>query len=292
MINQGALRLLATQNTDGGWDWTGTPDTRASVGVPSPANTIGVTAMGLLKAYEQVHNPAFLNACLTSYNLMLTNSTAPGYRTRGADITFLVGLSTVTGNAVYADFARTQWDAVLANPTFSPGGTATSFAVTTTVAHRGGAKWSVFDLNLSAVGLEALNGYFPGSGYDAQAVELADVTSTTVVGLTNADDYYPLAASGAINTYTITGTHASEIPGLMAIILAAQQPDGSIDGGVQYTAYCLTSLVQAGNIGQPVYAMLNYLTISMNSAGGWTDSGGEYTEADSEVVGAISTLFY
>lgn len=42
-IIRGADRLLETQNDDGGWDWMD-PDTNTTAGVPSPSNTIGVTA--------------------------------------------------------------------------------------------------------------------------------------------------------------------------------------------------------------------------------------------------------
>ena len=52
VITKAADRLVALQGTDGGWDWDITGLTAHSGTYPSPVNLFGVTALGLIDAYQ------------------------------------------------------------------------------------------------------------------------------------------------------------------------------------------------------------------------------------------------
>jgi hypothetical protein len=282
MMDAGALRLVSTQNNDGGWDWTSTPDTDSSLGIPSPANTIGVTALGMLRTYKHITNQAYLDSSIKSYELLLANSST---RIRGSDITFLVELSEITGNSIYADLAKTRWDADVV----TYGTDATGFA-NFLVTNRSGAKWAAWDINLTVVGLDALNRYFPGQGYDSQAIEMAEVAHTTIAGITTADTSYTLAVAGAIETYVLTGLYSADITTLVADLLATQVADGSFESDIQSTAYAIISLDKVGANSQQIMAAANFLSSVQQVSGGYVDAWGEYTEVDSEATQAIEKL--
>ncbi len=61
-ITRTADRLVALQGTDGGWDWIVTGLTAHSGSYPSPANLFGVTALGLIDAYQETGNTAYSTA--------------------------------------------------------------------------------------------------------------------------------------------------------------------------------------------------------------------------------------
>jgi len=58
-IIAGANRLVETQNNDGGWEWTNPNLVKTDT---SPVNTFGVTAQGLLDAYELTGNTSYLGS--------------------------------------------------------------------------------------------------------------------------------------------------------------------------------------------------------------------------------------
>ena len=116
-ILKAANHLVNTQNSDGGWNWQITPDSPVTPALPSPYNTLGVTAQGVLDAYKISPQAQYLNTCVNAYGLMVINSTNANpsiHRIRGTDITFLVELSEVTGIAAYANFAKTRYESALA----------------------------------------------------------------------------------------------------------------------------------------------------------------------------------
>ncbi|KKK74868.1 hypothetical protein LCGC14_2879450, partial [marine sediment metagenome] len=297
VIQNAAFRLLATQNEDGGWPWTN-PDTDPTTGVPSPKNTLGVTAQGMLDSYKLLGLPRYLEASVATDDLMVVNSTNPDptwHRIRGPDIPFLVELSEATGNSTYADFAKARYESAI---TEFGGGTATGFAEFIRDIRKGSYPELIsWDINFYIQGVLALDRYF--GTYGADAVAMAEVIYTSLyVSTVDFDisdpnqEYYGLAITGALEAFATTGDTHSEVATLTAMLLLRQQPDGSFLSGpvwnevLQPTAYTVMVLVKVGE-DRAAASAVNYLVGSQESNGGWLEDGVEYTEAGSEIAQAI-----
>jgi hypothetical protein len=239
---------------------------------------------------------------------MVTNSTNANpsiHRIRGTDITFLVELSEVTGIAAYANFAKTRYESALAE---FGGGNAKGFAtyIQGVRVSQGLPDIVAWDINLYVQGALALNKYFLGQGFDADAAAMAGVIYTALyVSVppavtpvfdisskptgTPTNDYW-MAVSGALEAFVTTATYPTESTSLIANLLTDQQQDGYFIGNGdnnQTTAYAVTALVKAGNQIAAEKAV-GYLTSTQNTNGGWTEVDGyEYTETDSEINNAI-----
>jgi hypothetical protein len=302
-ITKGADRLIATQNDDGGWDWPNPDNDSKFPKQTSPANTIGVTAQGLLDAYKITKNNIYLNACINkTYNLLLSNSTNPipyaGYRRdeiRGPDITFLVELSEVTGDSTYANLARTWYLATLSN-FFENSATKLAESIRNGRLPSQSALIS-WGINLDIQGVLALNRYFAGQGFNAHAASMTEVIYnsfyvTPVVNLSDpTQDWYGFALSGAIEAFTSTGLHLDKIDSLKSALIASQLPDGSFESSTQTTAYAVMALLKAGEINAAnakTKKGVKYLVNRQSVGGIWLDSDSiEYTESDSEAIHAI-----
>ncbi len=297
VIHNAAFRLLATQNADGGWEWTN-PDTAPSTGVPSPKNTLGVTAQGMLDSYKQLHLPEFLAASVATYDQMVVNSLDLGSRMRGPDIPFLVELSEVTGSSEYANFARAEYDTALID---FGNGSATEFAEFIRDVRKGSYPELIsWDINLYIQGVLALDGYF--GNYGADAVAMAEVIYTSLYVATvdfdigNPDQsYYSLSVTGALEAFVTTGTHLDKVTELTTSLLSLQQPDGSFFDGsdgefLQPTAYAIMALVKVDE-DRAVISAVNYLIGGQEQNGGWVEvswgGGTECTEVGSEIAQAI-----
>lgn len=299
MMTRAALRLLATQNNDGGWEWMN-PDTNPSQGVPSPANTLGVTCQGLLDCYRVGSSARCLTACRAVYDSMVTYSEDPDpskHRIRGPDITYLVELSEVTMTRSYADFAKTRW--VSARAEFG-GGTATGLAQwirDTRIAQSLPAIIS-WDINLYVQGLLALERYFPGEGFGSQANEMVEVIYDSLyvppVDFDITDDTlneFWNGISGALDAFLSTETHPTQSGALASQLVGGQEDDGHfpgiVDGSdIQTTAYAVLALIKAEK-DRAVLSSINYLVGSQLNNGGWLYDGGENTEVTSEVIQAV-----
>ena len=264
-ITAGADRLVETQNADGGWDWGDMAGTTSISDAASPKNTVGVTALGLLSGYHVNSNQAYLDAAELAAAYITANHLAAN-RMRAPDMTFLVELSDITGNAAYLTTAQDGWSAILATHT-----TATSFGNYIVAARN--SQIAIWDLNLYVVGLMAI-------GETADAIELAAVTETAVgTYLDETKDYYSLALSGAIETYALTGVNTGAIGGLSAALIGLGNTD------VQSTAYAVMALLR---INADVSSGISYLLSTQDGSGGFIETdGSEYTEPDSEAVQAL-----
>ena len=299
-VIRAAGRLVETQNNDGGWDWQN-PDTNPSTGMPSPPNTLGVTAQGVLDAYRVTGKSEYLAAVMNAYSELLTNSTNgdPSIRKiRGLDILFLVRLSEATGIPAYASFARARYQAAV---TELGGGTATGLAqyIRNARLSQSLPPLIAWDIDLYVRAALSLDGYFPNQGFGADAAAMTEVIYTSLYQGTvdfnisnQGQDEYWLSITGAVEAFTITGLHAAERDSLMTSLLASQQPDGHFPGvvsggNVQTTAYALMTLVKAGKE-VPAARAMAYLTRAQGANGGWMETDGfEYTEVDSEVLHAM-----
>lgn len=304
-IVKAADNLLATQNEDGGWEWMN-PDNDPSTGTPSPYNTLGVTAQGLLDAYKLTLNTDYLAVCVRTYDGMVMRvenwenyrlkSTDTYWRIRGPDIPFLVELSEVTDNSAYADFARARYENALDE---FGNGTATEFAEYIRDARIGQGYPAVisWDINLYIQGALALDGYYPAQGYSTQAIDMAEVIYNSLyVGNDfdfenkNQDEYW-LAYTGAIEAFATTGTHTTEVFGLMSALLGGQEPDGHFVGvgdgsDAQTTAYAITALLKATETSAAVRGAY-YLIGAQLPTGGYLYDGGGNTEVTSEAAQAL-----
>ena len=269
-ITAGADRLVETQNADGGWDWGDMAGVTSITENPSPKNTVGVTALGLIEGYRISGNQAYLDAAVLAAGYIEVNLLA-GERVRGPALTFLSELADITGDATYTDMAVTAWETLLANLAWSADGTATAFG--NYILSVRNSQLAMWDINLYVVGLMAI-------GKTADAVELATVTETNIdTYLDETLDYYSLALSGAIETYALTGVNTEDIAGLATALISL----GNID--VQSTAYAAMALLRT-NTGVTDY--ISYIVAAQDATGGFIDTdSSEYTEADSESIQAL-----
>ncbi len=293
-----AARLVATQNNDGGWEWEN-PDTDPATGTPSPYNTLGVTAQGVLDIYRINRDTAYLTACIAAYDAMVINAgddDPAKHRIRGPDIPFLVELSEVTGNDTYATFAKERYEAAV---TEFGGGTATGFAeyIRDIRIGQGWQALVAWDIDLYVQGALALHRNFPGGGYDAHAVAMAEVIYKWLYvdapgfnfGDTEMDEYW-LTYTGAIEAFATTGTHATEVEALVDDLLGSQETDGHFEGigagwDTQTTAYAVMALLKVGETAA-ARAGAEYLEGDQFGNGGIGDEV-ENTEVTSEMTQAI-----
>lgn len=294
-ITKAADRLVETQNNDGGWEWDN-PDTNPATGIPSPKNTVGVTAQGVLDAYRVNEKEAYLDTAKDAFGYMEDLSSGD-WRIRGPDLTFLVELSEETGNLAYADFAKTRWGA--AKTEFADG-TATGFAQYIRDTRKPNYPALIsWDIDLYLQGALALNRHFPGQGFGTEAQEMAEVIYDSLYvdgdfdfSDTNQDEYWA-AFDGAIRAFATTGLHTAERNSLITDLLSSQESDGHFVGvgdgsDVQTTAYAIMSLLKA-NRRAPTDGAVDYLTGSQLSNGGWEYGASiENTEVTSEAAQAIS----
>lgn len=298
VIERAAFRLLATQNNSGSWEWTN-PDTNPTT-LSTSVNTLGVTAQGMLDYYKLLGSPRYLDACIIAYNQMVVNaqSELPGDKTprrmRGPDIPFLVELSEVTGDSVYAEFAQARYSANL----IEFGSLAELVRDIRIDECQALISW---DINLYVQGALALHRYFPNGDYDTQAVAMAEVIYTSLyveqvdfdLGGDTQTAYW-LAVTGALEAFASTGTYPVKVTDLTSSLLAVQQLDGSFLSGLvwnetfQPTAYAIMALIKVGGYDRAVVSAVNYLVGSQEPNGGWLEGGTtENTEVGSEIAQAI-----
>jgi len=298
VVAAAAARLAETQNSDGGWEWLN-PDTDPLTGVPSPFNTLGVTAQGLLSSHRSTPNAAYLQACQSTYQALLANSASPTpsvHKIRGTDLTFLVGLSEATGDSTYAEFARTRYQATLAE---FGGGTATGLALYVRGVRLGQPSYIAWDTNLYVRGAVALESYFPGQGFGADAEAMAEVIYAALYESPvdfqvedQTQDSYWMSIAAVVESFALTGVHPAEREALTSSLIASQHADGhfgdpATSGLVQTTAYAVYALVRTGSQGAALGGV-SYLAGAQGTSGGWQESGGsENTEVDSEALHAI-----
>lgn len=289
VIRKAADRLVATQNNDGGWDWSLDADpTNASAN-----NTIGVTAMGTLEGYVITGKVEHKNAAINAYNLIQSWSSDSSWRIRGPDISFLVKLSEIQGNSAYADLARAEYLEALSKN----GGT--SGLVSLIKSKRTSLPALIpWDINLYVKGALALNKKYPGEGFDADARAMTEETYNSIYGaspdvdLSNTtQDYFLSIHTGAAESFALTGLHSDKKESLLADLLSRRESQGLFldnygDKDFQTTAYAIMSLLSGNNRSGSIKSA-EYLRDSQESNGGWGVGINGETEVDSEVAHAL-----
>ncbi len=299
-VVKAADHMVTTQNTDGGWDW-GTPDSSPATG--SAVNTLGVTAQALVDAYRLTHQAKYLIAANKTFALLQKNSAPSTFKLRGPDISFLVDLSTVTGDPKYADFAKTGWDNDL---TRFGSGTATGFGDSIRDA-RHSQGWDgliPWDINLFVQGVTKLANYsVANAAYGADATALAQVIFDDVNAATplfnwndDTENGYLFGLTGmlsAMSTVTVssaitandvstklmTYSHSGAFFDLSDV--NAQGATPSVDDHlttVQTTAYAVKALMQSPQNVASAQPSIDYLLAQQDSvSGAWKDGVDENT---------------
>ncbi len=341
-----ADRLVTLQNGDGGFPW--------KISSPPPStssNILGITSIGVLKAYELEDKEAYENSLAKSY--MYAVNTAPGWIEEAGewkespagvnsfpDVTFLVWLAEaaatddsllaainaqVSGTTAtdIAALAKARWDDIVdhlgaTHPSVE--GTATAMAEYLRDFRHNVQNLDAiipWDLEAGVKAALALDAFYPGEGYDAQAVEIVNVLFACVddtldVGgaclyFDSTDSVsqgeYIIGLTGAIEASAETGLHTVKAAELEAILLLLQEEDGSwlyygpdfdaASGAAQSTAYAIMALFAQGDVAAraAAFSAADWLVDTQNF--GWHPQGGaseEITEVDSECAWAIKMV--
>lgn len=324
-LSFGANRLVLLQHADGGW-FFGANDTDcgAGPGVSCP-NTFGVTALGLLDAFNHTGNIALRNAAIVTGDALVAKfgGQNPKQRPFTFDVEFLIELSRTTGNMVYRDTAN-QWFSVITSNFPNPADRVDAIlAGRESQGLRTLGAWDVAELIVAAKDTSNL-AYAAGAANRIIQRE-ADIAENAVT-LSGWKDTNPahrfdqcpnpngcgqpgngfsfdltLLAEGAL----LRALH--DVPGFVAkrdeyrsFLLSQQDPEGSWDlRDSQITSYVVRGLSSIG--GTDVDTALAkagcfFLTNQLTN-GGWpafvdpSGNGGENVEVNSEVMQALAVFF-
>ena len=308
-------RLVETQHTTGGFRWkiTDLPDYTSH-------NTLGVTAIGILKAHELLDNPDYETALAKAYKFIVDNADVDSW----PDIPFMIELADaadedaslltainaqVSGTTVagIAALAKTRYDGGLL---LAHGPTVTEMAnwiLDYRDAYPGYGFWEVRSIVKACLSLES---YYPDETYDYydQALEAAAVIYENLDAGTYAFDIddetqecYVLGISGAIEAFSDLGINPVETLEMTELLISYQTDNGYWDAGedavsdeesVQSTAYAIMALLAQGDNDAKISALegINWLVNNQDELGGWDpchSTGVENLEVDSEAAWAI-----
>jgi hypothetical protein len=286
-INKGGGRLLALQGPGTGlipynWEWTVGDNDFTS------ANLQGITATGLLAAYEKTKNKAYLNAAKNSGDTLKARYAAdPTQRPYPSDVEFLVRLYQDTKDKSYLDTAKNWYKVVTVDFTAEAN-------VVRLIALRGGsmAGWDI----AAQIRAAAATGFKDYARDMAYAV--INHSSEWVHVPSYGWDYTSLSYGSLLWAFHDIGGDVlfrSTIKYYQDYLLANQGDDGSWDSDYQNTAYIILGLDAVKGWGKGTRDALSdavdYLTDTQADNGGWVYEGyGEYPEVDSECVMALQSV--
>ena len=311
-IVSGGSRLQSLQNADGGWYYRAA-DTSCGYGPGvSCTNTLGVTALGLLSAYDRSGDPLTLAAAVaTGDRLVADYLAAPTQEPHSQDLEFLVALTQATSDPQYEATATLWFQAILAlhpdaaeyvDQNFADRGTLFTAAV-----------WDVASLIRTA---KAAN----EADYASAAANRVRERETEWMDLDPTHRWDHCGNSGGCGPadnpwsydHTLIGMGSMlwaihDLPGFDAdidayrsFLLSQQDAEGSWDAGdLQVTAYVILGLSAVGGTGTSaaIQSAAAYFIANQLPASGWPSwivgeaAGAENTEADAEIIRAIATLF-
>jgi hypothetical protein len=307
-IKKTADRLVALQSVppgpptpaDYGWDWvvTGLTSHTAS---PSATNLYGVTALGLIYAYQETGTSAYLAAAKKTADFMKYGNPSAGdfWNGRGSyswgyssDYRFLMTYSAVSGDPSYRTYALAAWAWQKANvPRYADGSQS--------------ILWSHFADQWIGTGMYGA-GAWGTSDWVLAALQMGDTTwaqhmaavihanMTKIIANVNSNDYAEMGMGSALQCLVTLDpiTYASDIAGLRTKLDSLQLPDGSWDfgstpGDPQTTAYVVMGLVKAGDF-TAASKGADWLVTNQMTNGGWNESPDENSEPDSEAMQALT----
>jgi len=301
----GADRLDCIQNADGGWDFdvTGLVSCPPGGPGPSPSNTFGVTARGMLDAFSLKKDAHYKASAVETGNalkaqqLLHTACAGPADRPVTANVLFLLDLSKTLGSAgsSYKTAAKDWFACITAD-----------FTGTTRADDRLDRRIGFGQDNLGAwdVAFDVRTALtIGGSTMKAYALaELARVFARQAdwdKSAPAADTFWDVLSKAHLllamaPVRTANAQIKAKILEFTSDLLAAQFPDGSWgDGTTQTTAYAvlgLNSVPQNALIRAAVKDGVAFLLSQQNLGnGGFADGeGGENSEVNSEVLQALT----
>lgn len=293
-----ADRLVALQSpTDGGWDWYVNGLTSHTAN-PSAYNLYGVTALGLIDAYELTGNMAYLTAAKNTADFMKYGNSSNGdfYHGHDAyhwgysyDYRFLMSYSAVSGDPSYKNYALDAWAWQKANiPAFTDGNQETLWAI---YPDPGYAAWGTSDWGLATLKI----------GDTLWATNMTTVMHSHMAEIILSD---PMAMGSTLRFLATIGGYAGDVILLKDTLVTLQKLDGSWEfPGYPYpctqsTAYAVMGLWTAGEY-TAAQKGADWLVSTQGTLGalpgGWpqTDYVGGYdetSETDSEPLQATFTV--
>lgn len=298
-VKKAADRLVALQGTDSGWDWIVTGLTEHS-GDPSASNMFGVTALGLIDAYQVTGASSYLTAAGSVADMMEGYGTDyAAFKAAGLghswDLRFLEAYAEETDDTSYSNFAEAYWDWVKAReePNVYDDGSQEDFYqfYIGYPVSPGYAIWDCADYGLAALAM----------GDTTWASAMAVVVNSHLGEIEGTDEYRFIGWGHALEFLSAVDstTYTTEIASLITNLTYYQNPDGSwlgsaVQGTVQNTAYAVMGLAAAGE-GAAARDGADWLvanqTITGDCIGGWTETDAEeYSQVDSEALQAIKSV--
>jgi hypothetical protein len=304
-ITNAADRLVALQSTatlgllsppDFGWDWVVTGLTQHSAS-PSGANLYGVTALGLIDAYQVTGTTAYFTAAEKTADHLLTldRSVDSAVRIYSFDYRFLVEFSALSGNPSYEAHALAQWIvAQTVSAYFYADGNQEQYyqwCLDVAGVSPGYAAWSIGDVGLAALAM----------GDTSWAGNMAAVLASHLTDITGTDDWRFIGWGKALEFLNAvdSGTYSTEITSLISNLTGSQNTDGSwpgtaAQGTVQNTAYAVMGLAAVGKADAARegadWLVTNQISTG-GSIGGWIETDSEeYSENDSEALQALASV--
>jgi hypothetical protein len=247
-------------------------------------NLTGVTALGLLEAYNDTKDSAYLDAAIGAADFIMAHlgagATSTQYHTRATapDIVFLHRLSEVTGDPQYSQRAVDEW--INIKGTFPTAGALdTLFRMIN--------RRSAWDM---AFFLEAA--YMSGdmTWADEAAAILTDTEDDFYYGDTW---WYALNVAGAIRALVgcgYYGQYYDEVNDFLYQLIALSDGDTGVGGYVQDTAYAVLAFQAVGGAARRYgNDMGRWLAAQQQENGGWLENGLEYSEIDGEALRALAS---
>jgi len=307
---------------DGGWDWVSTTFSHSTSA--SARNLYGVTAHGLLMAYQQNPTATVFTALKDAADQIV--ALGPTEIRSGRDLVFLLNFASlpeVTDPAPYRNGALAIWNYQVTN---HGGGQGVAENIRDVRAGQGYPNGIIpWDIAPWVTGLMKLDAAFPGNGYAAEAAAAAEVVyqdgyqanpgyfepfghSQGFDSNWNTVDYwwYTDGVSGIVEAFAAAGVHTAELPALKQLLLDSQYPDGSFSDqyGAQYpadaawndadwqdTAYAIRALYELGDSGslQAAYDGAVWLAATQDASGAWVyDGGNHYPEIGGECTAGMA----
>ncbi len=284
-IALGGSRLQQLQQANGGWFFSvGQTNCGLGEGVSCP-NLIGVTALGLVTAFER--NPAqtsLLDAAVAAgQRLLAVKATVPTPLPFSQDLEFLIALSDATADPQYAAAAADWFNIV--KVAFPDAAARVDYGL----AARGTLSgWDIASLIRSAKA--------GGDGDYARAAATRIFEREADWSGTNPT--HALLGKGSLlwAVHDLGGFDA-KLAEYRDFILNAQDGAGTWGGGnLQATAYAVMGLAAYGGAGTDaaIQAAVGVFLDSQLPTNGWPFSAGsanEYSTVDAEVLRAVATLY-
>lgn len=308
---------------DGGWDWY--IQDLEHTAIQSWKNLYGVTALGLLKAYELDPKPAYFTAMKDAADYMVANGPHdPGGIRSGPDVSFLLrfaDLDACPDPALYRAGAQAIWDRHITTY-----GSMANLAAAIRDARAGSYPNGIIAWDVSAWVIAAMDMHaaFPAGSHDLEALAIAEViyqdsfagnpgyfdpygTNQGYDPAWNTVDYwwYNLGVQGLLRSFVAAGVHLAEVPGLTQLLLDSQYPSGAFsdqygaqggDADWQTSAYVLETLAEYAThtpaVADALYKGAVWLAATQDSSGGWLYGDGyHYPEVGAECTRALAAAW-